>query len=561
MYADCPGSSGAGPHANRNAPCPCGSGRKYKQCCLRSHTTPAPAAAPTCPGAAPADVASVAALVEAGTRHHQAGHLGPAERRYRDALEREPRHTAALFYLGRLLEQKGDLDESIAVLRRCHEVDPKRARTLSALASALMRNRKPEEAVGVAARAVALEPGDAFAHDMLAGCLARVRRIGEATAAAERAVALAPDDLRCAVTLGDIRRRQGRLEDARLIFERVLATPDLSESLLRPATHNLGVVCDRLGDYEAAYDAFSRFGRVSAESGKARCVDRTRLPRRIAAYREACTANLLRAAAATRHDDGLPAPAFLVGFPRSGTTMTEQILAAHPDVTTSDERPILAAVDRALVARCGADAAAPALLGRLAGEDVRALRRIYWNEARKQTGIEPGAGLFLDKLPLNIIDVGLVNMLFPDARVIVALRDPRDVCLSCIMQEFWINDAMIHFVALDSTVAFYVEVMGFWLEVRERLTVPWLEIRYEDTVADPATHARALLDFAGLAWDDRVLCAHERSRERYILTPSADAVAEPVHRRAVGRWHHYVAHLEPLLPQLAPFIEAFGYAT
>ena len=237
--------------------------------------------------------------------------------------------------------------------------------------------------------------------------------------------------------------------------------------------------------------------------------------------------------------------------------MTEQVLAAHPQVCTTDERPYLSAVNAALAAlvpETGVTVDTPCrALAALSNADIQQLRAVYWSECASADA--PDATLFLDKLPLNLVHLGLIDTIFPDARVIVALRDPRDVCLSCFFQEFQLNAAMIHFLTIESTAAFYTTVMQSWLEQRARFRVPTRIVHYEDTVTDLEAQARRLVDHLDLPWSDAMLSFHESARTRAISTPSADAVTKPIHRGALERWRGYEPHLESVLPTLTPLAE------
>jgi len=262
-------------------------------------------------------------------------------------------------------------------------------------------------------------------------------------------------------------------------------------------------------------------------------------------------------------DDGLPTPAFLVGFPRSGTTMTERALDAHPSLRSLEEKPTLTATKTKMGQDLGlrddpddggkVDAMTPA--------QVTELRRFYWARVADELGGPPRDGeVVLDKLPLRIIDLPVVNRLFPRASVIVALRDPRDVILSCFRQNFRINLPMSFFLDIHDSARCYEAVMGSWLEMRGVYSFDVKEVRYEDTVSDFEPKMREMLAFLGLDWDDAVLSFHERKPdERQSVTPSYHAVRRKVNRGAIGRWKPYAAQLAPILPTLEPFVEAFGY--
>jgi hypothetical protein len=204
------------------------------------------------------------------------------------------------------------------------------------------------------------------------------------------------------------------------------------------------------------------------------------------------------------------------------------------------------------------------ILDALTPDLVARLRHTYWRHACGFLNVTqpPHDRVVLDKMPLLLTNLPFVTRLFPDAKILVALRDPRDVCLSCLRQRFGYvrNVAMSFFLDLHDTATLYSHVMNAWLTKRDAYPNPVLEIRYEDTVADFEARIRAMLDFLGLEFDEAVLSFHERT-DRIHNTPSFHAVSKRVSTGAVGRWRNYEAHLEPILPALAPFLSGFGYGS
>jgi hypothetical protein len=248
-------------------------------------------------------------------------------------------------------------------------------------------------------------------------------------------------------------------------------------------------------------------------------------------------------------------PIFFVGFPRSGTTLMEQILKQHPQLVTTDEiSPLSAVVSEFRKTTSGY----PGELAKCGAEDWQQLRHYFHQVYSDRLGDLNGRRL-VDKLPLNLIHLGLANLLFPKAKVIVALRDPRDVCLSCYMQKFQINDAMINFLDLNATARSYNAVMELWLHYRQVLQIPWLEYRYESLISDFDGTVGGVLDFIGVDWDDGIYQYRDSARENLITTPSYRDVTAPIHDRAVARWQGYETELSPILPVLAPFVDKFGY--
>ena len=245
---------------------------------------------------------------------------------------------------------------------------------------------------------------------------------------------------------------------------------------------------------------------------------------------------------------------FLVGFPRSGTTLLDQILDAHPGIHVLEEQPVLLALrDRVQELPGGY----PDALGEISAKLRDELRALY--QSRLQQAGAPDGKLTVNKLPLNLIHIGLIHRIFPDARLILALRHPGDVVLSCFMQDFTLNNAMANFLALEDAARLYDEALRLWYACRERLPLQVHELRYEALVAGFDAEVAQLLQFLGLPWDDKVRDFAAHARGRLIRTPSYEQVTGALHDRSIGRWRRYRAHMQPCAEILAPHIEALGY--
>jgi hypothetical protein len=252
------------------------------------------------------------------------------------------------------------------------------------------------------------------------------------------------------------------------------------------------------------------------------------------------------------------APVFLIGFPRSGTTLLEQVLDSHPCLQTLDEKPMVELMERAFLNMTGNQTDA---LADLSEEQIADLRRVYWTEADRHVVHQPGT-LIVDKLPLNIVYVPLLWRIFPRAQFILAIRHPCDVTLSCLMQNFSTNDAMVGFVSLERVADIYARVMHAWLDYAKQLPVlRWHLIRYEDLITNFEQETRALLEFLGVGWSDAVLAHTEHAQKRGIInTPSYHQVVQPIYQHSKYRWTRYSEQFMDVLPVLQPFIERFGYA-
>jgi hypothetical protein len=170
-----------------------------------------------------------------------------------------------------------------------------------------------------------------------------------------------------------------------------------------------------------------------------------------------------------------------------------------------------------------------------------------------------GARTLLDKNPELTLLIPVIARVFPETKIVFALRDPRDVCLSCFMQALPMNSVSVSYLTLEQTCRKYAVVMRSWLTVRPLLANPWMETRYEDTVTGLEGEARRLLEFLGLPWEDKVLKFYEHARKKHVRSPTYEAVTKPVHSGAVGRWRHYEKFFEPHADVLEPLVREFGY--
>lgn len=245
---------------------------------------------------------------------------------------------------------------------------------------------------------------------------------------------------------------------------------------------------------------------------------------------------------------------FLVGFPRSGTTLLEQALAGHPNVTALEERPTLAEPIDALLT----DEAAIERLAKIGEDEAADWRRRYW-EAVRGFGVEPAGRTFIDKAPGETANLILMGRLFPKARFLFALRDPRDVVLSCFRRSFQMNAMTYEFTSLSGTATCYDAVMGAALAARARLPSRLIEVRHEALVEDVEGELRAVCEFLDLDWRREMADVATTATRRAIRTPSAAQVRKGVNRSGLGGWRAYTAQMYEVADTLSPWIARFGY--
>lgn len=491
-----------------------------------------------------------------GNALQRAGRLAEAVAAYDHALSLRPDYAEAHANRGRALHRLGKTAAAIADLERAIQLRPNYGRAHRYLGDALGEAGERAAAEHHYRAALAVDARDAEALAGRAGLAERAGRLEEAIAFAEQALTAAPATLRASLIAARCERRLGRAADALRRLERV-ATDGAEAELAAAYAFEVGACCDTLGAYERAFAAFSEGNARLAATPAAQSLDQEAFPRLIARLKARFTPDWLASftpppPAASGEP---PDPVFLIGFPRSGTTLLDQILDAHPALTVLAEKPAVDAVRAEVESLPGGY---PDALATLSPAALTALRRRYWRAAQAALGAVP-SGRLVDKMPLNTIDVGLIWRLFPRATFLLALRHPCDVVLSNFMQAFQPNAAMIHFATLDGSARFYAMVMDLWQHYQRLLPLSVVVSRYEDLTLDPEGQTRRLLAALGVAWDERVLAYAEHARARTIATPSYHQVVQPIYRRAVGRWHHYARQMAPVLPVLAPFLGAFGY--
>jgi tetratricopeptide (TPR) repeat protein len=246
----------------------------------------------------------------------------------------------------------------------------------------------------------------------------------------------------------------------------------------------------------------------------------------------------------------IPTLAFLGGHPRSGTTLMEQILGAHPKILALDEPHLFQSVLIPEVQK----------VRPLSAPRLNVIRRLYTRALEQESGFEASGKLLLEKNPSLTSALPMWLRVFPDLRVIIALRDPRDVVISCYFQNIPLNVANANFLSLERIATHYAALMDVWLAVREWDGLLWIETRYEDTIDDLEKEGRRVTEFLGLPWDDAQRRFYETSRTQRLYSPTYRDVTRPIYARSVARWRAYEKHLAPILPLLEPYCRAFGYA-
>ncbi|MCW3837139.1 tetratricopeptide repeat-containing sulfotransferase family protein [Sphingomonas canadensis] len=502
------------------------------------------------------------------------------------ALERavalDPQAAPTRLNLAEALRNADRIDDAAAVLRKAAEDFPDDGRPLHELYVLFKREARHEEALPAIEGAVARDPDNPNLQLKLGVEYGLVRRVDEAQAAFRHAIAHDPklvdaylglviqyehtnreDQFAPLIALAEANgldegplgflramehRRAGRFEEGLAALAQVPPEVEPERTI-----HIRATLLDRLGRSDEAFADFQETNRLHGESPTEplrRAEElRDELKAEVAAFTPEWVAGWKPATPPA--GDGAD-PVFLVGFPRSGTTLLDTILMGHPATTVMEEQPPLNYVDKetgGFFAIPGMDDAA-----------IAAARAQYRDEVAKVAEV-PAGSMLIDKSPLFLQKAALIARIFPNARFILALRHPCDVLLSCFMSNFRLNSAMANFLRLEDAAAYYDLTFRHWERARELLPLNVHTIVYEQLVEDVAAEVRPLFDFLGLEWREEALDHTRTAKARgLITTASYSQVTEPIYKRAAGRWTRYRKHLEPVLPVLEPWAERFGYS-
>lgn len=504
------------------------------------------------------DAGQVEALRGLGEIATNRGDLRDARDRFVRAQALAPDDALVRAQAAKACQTCGDTDGVNTLLadwRRWSVADPT---SLADVAWTLTGAGRYDEAESALRLAAALRPADARVHLRMAALYERTNRVAEARSALDRVNTDTDPTLREEVSAvrALVAARSDDAAEAIRLHEALVADLAAARRHLH-LVFGLARLYDRAGRPDAAMAQLSRAHAIQLQqlfpddpTAAARidtmAITRTLVTPEIAAQWPDAAA-----------PDAAASPVFIVGFPRSGTTLLESMLDAHPALTTMDERAFIQDLidtmqDRGL--------RYPLDLGKLSAHDCETLRTQYRDAVRTQTAADPARRL-VDKNPLNILRLPMIARLFPHARIILSLRHPCDVVLSNYMQLFQSPSYAAMCADLQTLARGYADAFDFWLDQARVFGSPVLELRHEDLVDDLPAAAAAVADFLGIERDARMHAFDRRSRERgFISTPSYHQVVEPLNRKGVGRWQRYRRELEPALPYLDPYLRRWNYA-
>ena len=509
-------------------------------------------------------------LIGLGNTLLKKGGLSEAEGFFQRALETLPNSSEALFGLAQISYLRRSFDLAAGLCSQALAISPNLAEAWYLQGQAQRSMGGHESAISSLQRAIAISPGHMPAHVSLASALVETGRTEEAEQVLAHASKINPEDplivyseaellehkgdyhlawnrlapfiragtmhYRIAIVYANICLHLNKCEEAIDYAERLLGI-DGSDSFEKEELHfALGRLYDRLGEYDRAFELYASANRMRPDVFDA---DReaVRVEALVQAFSREFLDNAPHAACSSRK------PVFIVGMPRSGTSLVEQILASHPDVYGAGELGHISRMVTKLTSMIDPASAFPANIVAARADMLTQLAQQYLDELHQ---LSPDAARVTDKMPHNFQLLGLIELLFPDARVIHCVRDPRDTSLSNYFQHF--STAVSYASRLENIGFFYHQYRKLMQHYESVLHLPVLNVRYEDLVENQDEMSRRLVEFIGLEWDEACLDFHKTGR--YVATSSYEQVRRAMYSASIGRWKHYEKHLGPLLAVL-----------
>ena len=466
------------------------------------------------------------------------GNLAQAESTCRQILSRRKNDLTALQVMGVIAFERGQFADAASYLRKCLTQQPKDPMLHCNLAKAWAGQGCLDRAIASFDKALRLDKAHADAVSGKADLLERRGDYDKARNLLAPLVAAGNEVASMAIVFAKLQQRAGRPNDAIALVQRHLDKPDLGSSTRRQLLFVLAKAFETAGQFDRAFEAYTQGNSVDARPFDAH-VYAQKIEHLISTFSAQNLATLPRAA------DRSELPIFVVGMPRTGSTLVERIIDRHPKAHGAGEIAVMAEMVGSLMFELDSYSPYPDCIADLTQEAADRLGRAYLDQLRR-TG--RGAVRVVDKALRNYENLGLISRLVPGARVIDCRRDPLDTCLSCYMQTLaprkhpYASDLR----NLGLVYRQYERLMRHWQDV---LDLPMMTVSYEKLVADQEGVSRAILDFAGLEWDDQCLRFYESQRD--VMTLSYDQVRRPIYNTSVGRHHHFEAHLGPLKEALA----------
>ncbi len=478
------------------------------------------------------------AWLNLGTIRRMRSEFTKARECFEHVVRLKPDSAEAYINLANILGSLGRFQESISAYQKALEIKPDDLTVQGYLNATLSRLGKLDEAIAGYDRMLVLSPDNPRIISSKVHALEKKGDKKQAYELLKPFIKLYSDNPDIAVAFAAVCNEVGRHDDATRMLETIVDNPqiELQQDMASEVHFALGKLYEGVANYQKAFSHY-----LEANMVKGRTFDVGKFTRNIDAVIKTFSAEaLMRAPSSTIPTDSA---IFIIGMPRSGTSLVEQILASHPDVAAAGELYDIFNLAKEITNLVYSRKPYPVYLDDLTIEICNSIAQCYLDRLDE---ISSTSRYVTNKMPQNFLILGLISILFPQARIIHCQRDPRDTCISCLFQNF--TQGHEYACSLETLGGYYRQyekLMEHWGNVIDR---PVFTIKYEELVTDQENQTRRLLEFLDLPWNEA--CLDFYTNERVVPTASYDQVRQPIYDKSVGRWKHYAPFLQPLLKAL-----------
>jgi tetratricopeptide (TPR) repeat protein len=525
-----------------------------------------------------------------GTLYLQNQRFSEAKIKFEKAIKIKPNHAALCNNMGATLVELKEFKEAINFFKKTISIQPNFAQAYNNIGSILKEQEQHREAINYFQKAVELQPGLQEANLNLGIAYKELGKIEKSIFYFKKIIETQPGNIKAHQNLMESYEKTNKEKELKLailnakkfiknidiikLYEALVLynnskfidaknnlesilfdTKDVKNEIIRSTT--LAHCYDRINDAKNAFKYFKKANNLYPKLKKINLFDKKRYLQSIKVRTKFFVQNKVKKWKTVESSKNEPTLTFLIGFPRSGTTLLDTILNSHTNIEVIEEKPLVKKLVDSLQKLPKGSLES---LGNIKNNELKEIRKIYFDSLELEIKSKNNSNIYIDKLPLNIIHVGEIVRIFPNSKFIFSLRHPYDCVLSCFMQNFVLNDAMANFLDLKDAAHLYDVVMKLWKQYISIFKINYHEVRYESLVENFEPTVRSVLNFLELPWDSSVLEYAELAKKRKnIATPSYNQVTKPIYTHAEGRWKKYKKEISNIYPILDPWIKKFDY--
>lgn len=475
---------------------------------------------------------------------------------YQKILSVDPKNEQAILSISRLFLHFKEYQNAVKSLKYYLNITSQKSNAYYNLGLAYCYLRQGEQAISAFKSAIVANPSYAQAYEPLYSSLERLRKLDELPEFLKAYKNKPVGEIQW--MLAKLKTRSGHYQEALKLMEKAekLTINELSRSKFYT---DFGTFLHHLKRFDEAMQMHQRAQNIGAQvASDVRDTITDEISAQTFSHFSSQKVKGWKNFDINTEND----PIFIVGFPRSGTTLMEQILSTLPNLRVSDEVPVLK--------RCIDDSSKilnksftyPTGFDSLSREDITSWRKEYYTRMQHvlpELKSRSDKTRIVDKLPAQIKFLGYMQRFFPKSPVLVMIRDPRDVCLSCFFQNFTPNQTTIHYYNLKQAFEFYAKIMKLYLYLRDQVQMPIMQVKYEDLCSDFEPNAKKIISHISETWNEEILQFHQSKHVRFTITPSYNSVAKPINQKAIGNWQNYAKFIKPLEYIIEPYLKEFGY--